>query len=126
MNKCNLIGRLVKDVEQRTTQSGTPVANFTLAVNRKFAKEGEQQADFINIVAWNKTAEFCEKYFKKGQQVAVSGRIQTSTYEKDGVKHYKTDVIAEDVYFADSKKDGATSNDGFYPLNDSDDELPFK
>lgn len=105
------------------------VASFSLAVNRRFAKEGEQQADFINIVAWNKTAEFVSKYFKKGQQVAVVGRIQTRNYEDDkGIKHYITEVIAEEVYFADSKKEGTiettqTQNE-FAPIQD-DDILPF-
>ena len=83
------------------------VANFSLAINRRFAKEGEErQADFINVVAWNKTAEFVSKYFKKGQQVAVIGRIQTRTWEDDqGMKHYVTEVVAEETYFADSKRD---------------------
>lgn len=107
MNKVELLGRLTKDPEIRYTQTNnTMVASFTLAVNRRFAKEGEQQADFINCVAWNKTAEFVSKYFKKGQQVAVVGRIQTRNWEDDnGQKHYATEVIAEEVYFADTKKD---------------------
>lgn len=108
MNKVILLGRLTKDVETRYTQStNIQVSSFTLAVNRRFAKEGEQQADFINIVAWNKTAEFCSKYFRKGQQVAVVGRIQTRTWDDDqGQKHYVTEVVAEEVYFADTKKTG--------------------
>ena len=108
MNKAILLGRLTKDVETRYTQStNTQVSSFTLAVNRRFAKEGEQQADFINIVAWNKTAEFCSKYFRKGQQVAVVGRIQTRSYDnQEGKKVYVTEVIAEEVYFADTKKTG--------------------
>ena len=107
MNKVSLIGRLTKDVEVRYTQTNnTMVASFTLAVNRRFAKEGEQQADFINIVAWSKTAEFVSKYFKKGQQVAVVGRIQTRTWEDEhGQKRYVTEVVAEEVYFADSNKE---------------------
>ena len=124
------MGRLTKDPNIRYTQStNTMVASFSLAVNRRFAKEGEQQADFINIVAWNKTAEFVSKYFKKGQQVAVVGRIQTRNYEDDkGIKHYITEVIAEEVYFADSKKEGTiettqTQNE-FAPIQD-DDILPF-
>lgn len=124
------MGRLTKDPDIRYTQStNTMVASFSLAVNRRFAKEGEQQADFINIVAWNKTAEFVSKYFKKGQQVAVVGRIQTRNYEDDkGIKHYITEVIAEEVYFADSKKEGTiettqTQNE-FAPIQD-DDILPF-
>ena len=93
MNKVVLLGRLTKDVDVRYTQTNNiMVASFSLAVNRRFAKEGEErQADFINIVAWNKTAEFCSKYFKKGQQVGVVGRLQTRNYEDDkGVKpsHY--------------------------------------
>lgn len=104
MNKTILMGRLTKDPETRYTQtSNTMVVNFTLAVNRRFAKEGEQEADFINIVAWNKTAEFVNKYFKKGQQVAVIGRIQTRSYEDNGQKRFVTEVVAEEVYFADSK-----------------------
>lgn len=112
MNKVILLGRLTKDVDVRYTQAtNIMVASFSLAVNRRFAKEGEErQADFINIVAWSKTAEFCSKYFKKGQQVGVIGRLQTRNYEDDkGVKHYITEVVAEEVYFADSKKEGATT-----------------
>lgn len=106
------------------------VASFSLAVNRRFAKEGEErQADFINVVAWSKTAEFVSKYFRKGQQVAVIGRIQTRNYEDDkGVKHYITEVVAEEVYFADSKKEGTTeitqTQNEFAPIQD-DDILPF-
>ncbi len=114
MNKVILMGRLTKDPDTRYTQTtNTQVTSFTLAVNRRFVKEGEErQADFINIVAWNKTAEFVSKYFKKGQQVAVVGRIQTRNYDDDkGVKHYVTEVIAEEVYFADSKRESTeTSN----------------
>ena len=136
MNKVILIGRLTKEPETRYTKTNNiQVTSFTLAVSRRFAKEGEQQADFINIVAWNKTAEFVSKYFKKGQQVAVVGRIQTRNYDdNNGVKHYVTEVIAEEVYFADSKKEGqadetilgnsmpATNND--FEITSSDD-LPF-
>lgn len=107
MNKVTLIGRLTKDVELRKTQSGTAVANFTLAVNRKFTKQGEErQVDFLNIVAWGKTAEFCEKYFNKGLQVAVAGSIQTRNWtDAENNKRYATEIIAEEVYFADSKKE---------------------
>ena len=128
MNKTILMGRLTKDPDTRYTQTtNTQVTSFTLVVNRRLAKEGEQQADFINIVAWNKTAEFVSKYFKKGQQVGVIGRIQTRTWDDDqGQKHYVTEVIAEEVYFADSKKEGQaettnTTND----FEISSDELPF-
>ena len=139
MNKVILMGRLTKDPEVRYTQtSNTLVASFSLAVNRRFTKQGEErQADFINIVAWNKTGEFCSKYFKKGQQVGVIGRIQTRNWEDDNkVKHYITEVIAEEVYFADTKKDqfessnensfnnDTTSSDSDFSTT-SDDELPF-
>ena len=108
MNKVQLLGRLTKDPEIRYTQTNNiAVANFSLAVNRRFGKEGEErQADFINIVSWGKTAQFCEKYFKKGMQIALVGRIQTRTYDDtEGKKHYVTEVVAEEVYFADSKKE---------------------
>ena len=129
MNKTILMGRLTKDPDTRYTQTtNTQVTSFTLAVNRSFAKDGEQQADFINIVAWNKTAEFVSKYFRKGQQVGVIGRIQTRNYDDEqGTKHYITEVIAEEVYFADSKKEGQadttldTTND--FEISSSDDLL---
>ena len=106
MNKAILIGRLTKDPEVRyTTTNNTLICSFSLAVNRKFAKEGEQQADFFNIVAWGKLGEFCSKYFAKGQQVAISGRLQTRNYDdKDGKKVYVTEIVAEEAHFADTKK----------------------
>lgn len=109
MNKVILMGRLTKDPEVRYTQTNnTLVASFSLAVNRRFVRQGEErQADFFNIVAWSKLGEFCSKYFKKGQQVAIIGRLQTRTWDDDqGQKHYVTEVIAEEAYFADSKRDG--------------------
>ena len=114
MNKVILMGRLTRDPEVRYTQTNnTLVASFSLAVNRRFTREGDTQtADFINIVAWGKTGEFCSKYFKKGQQVGVIGRIQTRTWEDgQGQKRYVTEVIAEETYFADSKRDGSGAND---------------
>ena len=126
MNKVVLMGRLTKDTETRYTQTtNMQVTSFTLAVNRRFTRQGEErQADFINIVAWGKTAEFCSKYFKKGKQVGVIGRIQTRTWEDDKkVKHYVTEVIAEEVYFADSKKeDSITEQQTNFSV---DDDLPF-
>lgn len=138
MNKVILLGRLTKNVETRYTQTNNAlVATFTLAVNRRFAKEGEErQADFINIVAWGKTGEFSSKYFKKGLQVAVVGRLQNHSYEDNsGQKKYITEVIAEEVYFADSNNrqtadtsilnspvNTQTEDDGIFS---SDDELPF-
>lgn len=137
MNKTILMGRLTRDVDVRYTQTNnTMVANFTLAVNRRFSKEGEQQADFINIVAWGKTAEFASKYFKKGQQVAVIGRIQTRSWDDDqGQKHYATEVVSEEIYFADSKKENVgelqaenSTNNTLNTTNDftiATDDLPF-
>ena len=107
MNKVILMGRLTKDPEVRYTQSSnTLVASFNLAVNRRFVKQGEErQADFISVVAWSKIGEFCSKYFQKGQQVGIIGRIQTRSWDDEqGKKHYATEVIAEEAYFADSKK----------------------
>lgn len=107
MNKAILMGRLTKDPEVRYTSSNTVYTTFTLAVNRRFAKEGQQQADFINVITWNKTAEFCSMYFKKGQQVGIIGRIQTRNYEgQDGKRVYVTEVVGEEAYFADSKREG--------------------
>ena len=110
MNKVILLGRLTKDVEVRYTQTNnTMVASFTLAVNRRFKQDGQPEADFINIVAWSKLAEFCNKYFKKGQQVSIVGRLQTRTWEDEqGQKRYVTEVVAEEAYFADSKKEENT------------------
>ena len=133
MNKVILMGRLTRDPEVRYTQTtNTMVTSFTLAVNRRFVAQGqERQADFLPIVAWNKTAEFIAKYFKKGQQVAVIGRVETRNYDdKDGKKVYVTEVIAEEVYFADSKKeDGqATTFTGDNTTSfeaSADDDLPF-
>lgn len=106
MNKIMLIGRLTKDVELRYTQTtNTAVASFSLAVNRKFVKTGEErQADFFNIVAWNKLAETTSKYLKKGNQVAISGRLETRSWDdENGQKHYITEIIAEEVDFIESK-----------------------
>ena len=138
MNKVILMGRLTRDPEVRYTQTNnTLVASFSLAVNRRFARQGEErQADFFNVVAWSKTGEFCSKYFKKGQQVGVIGRLQTRTWDdQNGTKHYITEVVAEEVYFADSKKEDAFSQYGDVFANNnntssdfeitSSDDLPF-
>ena len=105
MNKVILLGRLTKDPELKVTPSGVKVCSFSLAVNRRFAKEGQQNADFINCVAWRNTAEFIAKYFSKGKMMSVVGSLQTDSYEKDGQTHYKTDVLIDEVYFAGDKKD---------------------
>ena len=130
MNNVCLIGRLTADPEIRYTQiENIMVAQFNLAVNRAYAKQGEERkVDFITIVAWGKTAEFCSKYFRKGQQVGVTGRIETGSYDdKDGKKVYTTKVIAEHVDFADSNKNENNSNDPFNSQMSAitDDDLPF-
>jgi single-strand DNA-binding protein len=109
MNKVVLLGRLTKDPDLRyTATNNTAVCGFTLAVDRRFQKSGEEkQTDFFPIVVWEKTAEFCSKYFSKGKKVAVSGRLENRNWEDDkGVKHYITEVIADEVDFADSKNTG--------------------
>lgn len=131
MNCVNLIGRLTKDPDIKYTQTNnTAIANFTLAVNRRFTKEGQPTADFINIVAWGKTGEFCSKYFQKGMQVAIQGRIQTRNWEDDqGQKHYATEVIAEQCFFADSKRESQNDmqfeNSAPATNNFDDEPLPF-
>ena len=113
MNKVILMGRLTRDPEVRYTQTNnTLVSSFSIAVNRRFNRPGEErQADFINVVAWSKLGEFCSKYFKKGQQVGVIGRLQVRNWEDEqGQKRYVTEVVAEEAYFADSKRDGADSS----------------
>lgn len=100
MNKIILIGRLVRDPELSYTQSGKAVCKFTLAVDRQFAKDGEQSADFINIVVWNKAGESAAKYLAKGRQTAVEGRLQIRSYDgEDGKRRYVTEVVAERVKY---------------------------
>ena len=116
MNKVILMGRLTRDPEVRYTQTNnTLVASFSLAVNRRFIRQGEErQADFFNIIAWSKLGEFCSKYFKKGQQVGVIGRLQTRTWDdQNGTKHYVTEVVAEEAYFAEGRRDGEAASNSF-------------
>lgn len=106
MNNVTLIGRLTRDPDIRYTQgeNSTCVARYTLAVDRRFKRDGEQSADFISCVAFGRSAEFCEKYFHKGIKIAVRGRIQTGSYtNRDGQKVYTTDVMVEDQEFVESK-----------------------
>ena len=135
MNVVSLMGRITKDPDVR--QSGeTSVTRFTVAVDRRFKREGEDSADFISCVAFGKTADFVGKYFTKGSRIALTGRIQTGSYtNKDGNKVYTTDVIAESVEFCESKKGNstpketkaeATQDDGFENVpDDIDSDLPF-
>lgn len=119
LNKAFLMGRLVADPELRHTQSGIAVASFRIAVDRDFKDKdtGERKADFINIVAWRSTAEFVSRYFAKGRMAVVEGRIQVRDYlDNNGNKRYVTEVIADNVYFGDSKKDdggGYQQNGGY-------------
>lgn len=107
MNRVILIGRLTKDPEIRTSGNCT-IASFSLAVDRKFKREGEAEADFFNCTAFNKTAEFVEKYCKKGTKMVVEGRIQNDNYEKDGVKHYGVKIMVDSLEFAESKSASST------------------
>lgn len=131
MNKVILIGRLVKDPEIRYTQSGKGAASFVLAVDRRFSKEGQQTADFIPIVAWNKLAEIIGNNLTKGRRISVEGRMQVRNYDaQDGTKRYVTEVIADEVEFLDSRKDGQPKPEqqgksSFDGANIPDEEIPF-
>lgn len=133
MNKVVLMGRLTKDPDVRYAGGdSSAVARFTLAVDRRFKKEGGDTADFISCVAFGKNGEFAEKYLKKGTKIVVEGRIQTGSYEKDGQKVYTTDVVIEGMEFAESKAPsagGTTAADpseGFAPIAEGlQEELPF-
>lgn len=139
MNKCILIGRLCSDPDVRQTQSGTSVASYRIAVDRAVKKEGQPDADFLTCIAWGKGAEFAQKYLAKGTKIAIEGRIQTRSYEKDGEKRNVTEIIVERHEFCESRKAAASADehDGLSRLaaagggvvkftEESDiDELPF-
>lgn len=143
LNKVFIMGRLTRDPDLRRTQTGTAVASFTLAVDRDFKDKatGERTTDFIDCSAWRQTGEFVSKYFAKGRLAVVEGRLQIREYtDKEGNKRRATEVVADNVYFGDSKKEEgqggysapATSgygapaaNNGFAELADDDGELPF-
>ncbi len=108
MNKVVLMGRLTKQPEFKVINTDTAVCSFTLAVNKGRKND---EADFVNVVTWRNTAEFCNKYFLKGQRIAISGRLQTRSWEtEEGTKRYITEVIADEVFFADSKKNTSVAN----------------
>lgn len=110
MNKVILMGRLTKDVELRQTPTGVNLARFTIAVNRRFAKEGQQQADFINCVAWRQTGEFIARYFRKGNMIAVAGSIETSSWDgTDGKRCYATEINVNEIYFTGEKSENTYS-----------------
>ena len=141
MNKVILIVRFVRDPEIRYTPNDKCCANFSIAVDRKYKQEGQQDADFPRVIAWGKSAEFIEKYFRQGMKIVIEGRIQTGKYtNKEGQTVYTTDVVAESVEFAESKSASSNSNnskpaeskpkideDGWMSIpDDVDDEgLPF-
>ena len=148
LNHIIIMGRLTRDPELRYTQSQTPVASFTLAVDRDYQPGGsERQADFLDCVAWRQTAEFCSKYFQKGSLAVVSGRLQIREWtDKDGNKRKSAEVVADNLYFGESKKSadsgtprtpnlvsaadfedspGVHKSPTFTELDDSDGELPF-
>lgn len=117
LNHIVIMGRLTADPELRRTQSGIAVTSFTLAVDRDFkAENGERETDFISCVAWRSTAEFVQKYFAKGRMAVVSGRLQIRPWtDKDGNKRRATEIVADNVYFGDSKRDDASSGGGNQP-----------
>ena len=144
LNNAVIMGRICADPELRQTPSGVAVTRFTVAVDRGYAKQGEEKkTDFINVVAWRNTAEFVCKYFNKGSMIAVQGAIETGSYEKDGVKRNTFEIKADNVSFCGSKNEGQNNNSSqtepqttsasfnnvvpgdFTALADDDDDLPF-
>lgn len=146
LNHITLMGRLTRDPELRYTQSGTPVASFSLAVDRDFASKegGEKATDFIDIVAWRQTGEFVSKFFTKGSMAVVSGRLQMREWQdKEGNKRRSAEVVADNVYFGESKRSGGSTDSGYHDtstsrssdsdfkgsafseLSDGDGDLPF-
>ena len=126
------IARLTVDPTVRYSQSGTCVATFSVAAQRRFRREGDPEADFFRVTAFGKLGEFTEKYLRKGSKVFMEGSLRNNNYEKDGVKHYSTEIVAESIEFAESKRDGSavpsptTDADGFMNIPDGiDEELPF-
>lgn len=134
-NKVILIGNLTAAPELKKTTSGVSVTSFSIAVNRRFAKDGQQQTDFINIVAWRQTAEFVARYFNKGKPILVCGQLQTRSWtDQNGQKHYATEVVAEEAAFVENKGTSTDAgapassyrgNDAGYEDLSSDEELPF-
>lgn len=132
MNKVHLIGNLVKDVDLRYTKQSTPVASYTIAINTRYGEN--QETDYVNITTWGKSGEFVSKYFKKGQPIAITGRLKNKNYEDShGVKHYGMEVITEEIEFVGGKKETKNEepeeSDPFETFGAEvvidDDELPF-
>lgn len=134
-NKVILIGRLTKDIEVRNTESGKSVASFSIAVNRPYNKEHDHpEADFFNCVAWEQRAEFIAKWFAKGDEIRIAGRLQTRKWEKDGEKRSVTEIVVEEVEFGQKKRDGqnlerpmqaSTKPTQKSTVDDESDDLPF-
>lgn len=136
LNHITIMGRLTKDPELRRTGSGVAVTSFTLAVDRDFSGKdsGEKETDFIDCVAWRQTGEFVDKYFAKGRMAVVSGRLQMRNWtDKDGNKRRSAEIVADNVYFGDSKKSESNTGDyptsapaqDFVPIDNDDAQLPF-
>lgn len=139
LNKIFIMGRLTRDPELRRTQNGTAVTSFTLAVDRDFKNaDGAKDTDFIDVVAWRNTAEFASKYFAKGRMAVVEGRLQMRDWtDKDGNKRRNAEVLADNIYFGDSRKDAQdgssqpasgginVSNPDFREIDEDDGDLPF-
>lgn len=151
MNKVILMGRLTRDPEMRQTTGGIQVCSFSIAVNRRFAKDGQQSADFLNCTAWRQQAEFICKYFHKGSMIAVVGSLQSRSWEnQEGKRQYATDIVVEEVYFTGSRQETQTGTQesgynmtqpapqsepdnvfgdidsmGFQTIEGSEDDLPF-
>jgi single-strand DNA-binding protein len=136
LNRIIVMGRMTRDPELRRTNSGTAVASFTVAVDRDFkSQSGEKETDFIDVVAWRNTAEFASKYFSKGRMAVVEGRLQIRDWtDKDGNKRRSAEIVADSVYFGDSKRDGGDTvqsepqsepQSGFSEVEDDGLSLPF-
>ena len=134
LNKVILIGNITHDLEIKQTPSGVSVCSFSIAVNRKYSKDGEQKTDFINIVAWRNTADFIARYFKRGNAICICGSIQTRSWtDNNGNKRYATEVIADEASFVESKKESSSDDLGYTPTMPApqfeevsgDDDLPF-
>ena len=139
LNHITVMGRLVRDPELRRTGSGVAVASFTIACDRDFGNNGEKETDFLDCVAWRQTGEFVSKYFTKGRMAVVSGRLQIRSWtDKDGNKRRTAEIVADNVYFGDSKNDSGNQNNGstgfvmpysvqggFAPIVEDDTQLPF-
>lgn len=139
LNHITIQGRLTRDPELRRTNSGVAVTSFTIACDRDFGSNGEKETDFVDVVCWRNTAEFVEKYFTKGRMAVVSGRLQIRSWtDKDNNKRKTAEIVADNVYFADSKNDNGNQNtahtgfvkaesvpNAFAPITEDDEMLPF-